>query len=216
MFVQDTTVVAFTFRLYLPIFYLMVRYPEKVSEHLRDPEYAGRATGENAVGTGASLVCGCFVRFSMAIDDRSKRISEARFQSNGCGYMVAASEVAAGNLSGRALVELNSVDEARFVAFVSAKLGVLPLDRSHCVRTVLDSIRACFAGYRASFLEEFQGEKPLICTCFGVSEETVEAFIAANTPASVEEVTAAARAGGGCGSCRMLIQELIDNAVDQR
>jgi NifU-like protein len=66
------------------------------------------------------------------------------------------------------------------------------------------------AAYRARRIEEFQGEKALICTCFGVSEETIIGAIAENGFTEVEQVSKAYRAGSGCGSCRFLIQELID------
>jgi NifU-like protein len=71
-------------------------------------------------------------------------------------------------------------------------------------------LRLGLADYRTYAIEEFRGERALICTCFGVSEESVQRYIEAEMPETVAEVTAACRAGGGCGSCRMLIQEMID------
>ena len=67
-----------------------------------------------------------------------------------------------------------------------------------------------FSGLRARQIEEFTGEKALICTCFGVSEETIEKAVAANKLETVEDVIDVCNAGGGCGSCRFLIQEIID------
>jgi NifU-like protein len=60
-------------------------------------------------------------------------------------------------------------------------------------------------------IEEFTGEKALICTCFGVSEETIERVIANNRCETVEEVSQKCNAGSGCGSCQPLIQEIIDS-----
>jgi NifU-like protein len=70
------------------------------------------------------------------------------------------------------------------------------------------------AEYRRHRIEEFQGEKALICTCFGVSEETIVNVIAENDLTDVDEVSGLCRAGSGCGSCRMLIAELIDSQAD--
>jgi NAD(P)H-nitrite reductase large subunit len=64
--------------------------------------------------------------------------------------------------------------------------------------------------FRAFQIEEWSGEKALICTCFGVSEETIENLVKENSLETIEEVTAACNAGGGCGSCQPLIQEIID------
>jgi NAD(P)H-nitrite reductase large subunit len=51
----------------------------------------------------------------------------------------------------------------------------------------------------------------LICTCFFVSEQTIEHEIKSRGLTTVREVTAACSAGGGCGSCRQLIVEILDS-----
>lgn len=124
--------------------------------------------------------------------------------------MIAAADVICEALTGRELVDLHALDEGEFTARVEAEIGPVPLERRQCAHVVLEAVRAALADYRSLLIEEFRGEKALICTCFGVSEETIETFISANSPDSVEEVTSACRAGAGCGSCRMLIQEMID------
>lgn len=187
----------------------MAFYPPSVSSRFLSPRHMGRVPGANAVGTSASFECGCFASVSMAIDPTAKIIRRAGFRSNGCGFMIAAADVIAGSLTGRELAGLHSLDEDEFLAQVETEIGPLPDGREQCCLVVLEAVRSALADYRALLIEEFRGEKALICTCFGISEETIEFFIAANSPDSVEEVTAASRAGAGCGSCRMLIQEMI-------
>ena len=188
-------------------------YPTEVNDRFLNPQFTGRATAENAVGTSAGFECGCYARISMSIGVESRKISDVKFQSNGCGFMIASADVLAEHLNGRDLTGLHSVDEPEFAAIVRQTFIDLPTERVHCVQVVVEAIRAAFSDFRSYLIEEFQGEKPLICTCFGVAEESVEKYISENRPASVEDVTAACRAGGGCGSCRMLIQEIIDQAV---
>jgi NifU-like protein len=74
----------------------------------------------------------------------------------------------------------------------------------------LETLQNALANFRAFQVEEWTGEKALICSCFGVSEETIENLIKTNSLETVEEVTDVCNAGGGCGSCQPLIQELID------
>ncbi len=189
----------------------MAVYPPKVGRCLESPRRAGTVSNANAVGTSASFECGCFVRVSLSIDPATAAVRSGGFQSNGCGFMIAAADVIAKGLEREVLTDLHSLNEAEFTGRVEAELGDFPPERRQCIHVVLEAVRAAFADHRARVIEEFRGEKALICTCFGVSEESIEAFIAEHSPETVDEVTAARRAGAGCGSCRMLIQEMIDD-----
>lgn len=181
-----------------------------MNERFLRPASAGKAGGGNAAGTGVSFQCGCFVRFSMLIDVRSKIVVEAGFVSNGCGYMVAAADATVVEIDGREITTLGPGNAGEIRRAVGSVLGSFPGARDHCVDAVLDALQAALADHRSHLIEEFRGEKALICTCFGVTEETVERFIADKAPETVDEVAKACRAGSGCGSCRMLIQEMLD------
>lgn len=185
-------------------------YPPKISERFNAPKDAGKAEKTNAVGTGASFVCGSFVRFYLHIDSQTKEIREAKFKSNGCGFTIAAAEILAEKIVGRKLIELHGLENAVLQKQVEAELEKFPAHRRHCLEICFDALHAAFADFRAFQLEEFTGEKALICTCFGVSEETIENVIAENKTETVEEVGQICNAGTGCGSCQFLIQELID------
>lgn len=175
-------------------------YPEEIASLIRTPRFACCVALPNASGTEAKFDCGCFVRVELEISEAG-RIEEIGFGTNGCGYMVAAAESLADAINGRPLTELSGL--------LQFDINV-PKDRLECVFAAVSAFQSVFAAYRAKRIEEFCGEKPLICTCFGTTEEAVEEFVAKSEPSSVEEVTAEMRAGGGCGSCRMLIQEIID------
>ena len=188
-------------------------YPPAVNTRLISPARAGRAAGANGVGTAVSFECGSFVRISMAVVDDDRMITDARFQTNGCGFMTATADVVAEYLTGRPLTELHSMDAVELEGLIHAELGEFPPRRRQCAAVVLEALRLALADHRAYAIEEFRGEKALICTCFGVSEETVQQYIEEKMPETVAQVTAACRAGGGCGSCRMLIQEMIDQRL---
>ena len=175
-------------------------YPEEIALLIRSPRFSRAVPDTNAEGTDARLDCGCFVRVELRISEEGL-IEDIGFRSNGCGFMVAAAESLARSINGRPLTGLSGIPD------ISLEL---PDDRRGCERAVSEAFRKAFASYRQKLVAEFRGEKPLICTCFGVPEETVEAYVAANHPESVDEVSKRLRAGNGCGSCRMLIQEIID------
>lgn len=190
-------------------------YPAKIQARFCSPQNAGAASAANAVGTSASFECGSFIRMALEIETDTKLIISARFQTNGCGYMIAAADAVAEMLAGRKLAELHGFGREEYLGLLLDKLEEFPAGRRHCAELVFTALKDAMAGYRISVLEEYSGDKALICTCFGVSEETIEAYIDANSPVTVTNVTDACRAGGGCGSCRMLIQELIDRSEFQ-
>lgn len=112
------------------------------------------------------------------------------------------------------LADLHGLNKNELSQKLEAEFGPLPNDREQCVDVCIEALRAAFADYRVRQIEEFRGEMALICTCFGVSEETIEVHIERNAIETVSEVTRICNAGGGCGSCRMLIQEMIDTRGD--
>ena len=185
-------------------------YVSKISERFSNPTNAGRAEFANAVGTNATFVCGSALRWTLQISD--KKIVEAKFQSNGCGFMIAAADVLAEIIVGKNLRDLHGLEN--FDEQIEAELSEFPENRRHCLKLAIETLQAAFDDFRVHQLEEFAGEKALICTCFGVSEETIEKIITENHCETVEEVSRKCNAGAGCGSCQPLIQEIIDSSHD--
>lgn len=185
-------------------------YPEKISRRFYAPRRAGKVESANAIGTGASFVCGTFVRLFLEIDARTKEIKQARFKSSGCGFAIAAADVLTEKITGRKLTEFHGLDKNEWHDEIEFQLGKFGKYRQHCLEISIDALHQALADFRAFQLEEFAGERALICTCFGISEETIEKVIAENQVESAEEVGDLCHAGTGCGSCRFLIQEMID------
>jgi NifU-like protein len=183
-------------------------YPIKISKRFNSPKNAGVAKSPNANGVGASFVCGSIVQISLRIED--KEIRESKFKTNGCGFMIAAAESISETIVNTKLIDFDKVELKRKLMDA---LGDFPADRTNCLDVSFEAMQKAFQDYRKAQIEEFAGEKALICTCFGVSEETIEDLVTKNSLQSVEEVSMACNAGSGCGSCQPLIQEIIDSAV---
>jgi NifU-like protein len=190
------------------IFVLSVEnfYEEKISERFHEPKNVGKCESGNAVGTNASFVCGSVLRFTLQISDQ--KIADAKFKVSGCGYLLAAADLLAETIVDKQLGELHGLE--KFKQIIEKELGNFPAERKHCAELAVETLQSAFNDFRFRRLEEFSGEKALICTCFGVSEETVEEIISENNCETVEEVADICNAGSGCGSCRLLIQEIID------
>lgn len=165
--------------------------------------------GANAEGKAVSFECGSYVGISLLISDDSKQIEAAGYRTNGCGFMIAAAEASLAALVGKRLTELHGhpgpEPEAELAPF-----GTIPAERKQCIDLVQNAVRDALANYRSRLIEEFRGERALICTCFGVSEDTVEELILSGKARHPDNIAEACNAGSGCGSCRMLIQAMID------
>jgi NifU-like protein len=191
-------------------------YPSKVQIRCESPQNAGVAPGENACGTDASFTCGSYVRFSIRIEPETKLVASAGFQTNGCGYMIAAADVLAESVHEKHLSELHGLNDNELRSTIEKRLDRFEENRLQCVDCCIRAIRSTFADYRNRQIEEFRGEKALICTCFGVSEEEIESRIAEQSLKTVDEVANECNAGTGCGSCSMLIQEMLDRFNSER
>lgn len=158
----------------------------------------GDAEEPRFVGRSASLTCGAHVRFSIQVDE-AHAISQARFRAAGCSDMVAAASLLTEQVTGR------TTAEAAEIAQHAAMEGVDP----RCVALACDALLDAIRDFSNAARDDWAGDEALICTCFFVSERTIEREIQARGLTTVTEVTRACNAGGGCGSCHQLIQEIL-------
>jgi NifU-like protein involved in Fe-S cluster formation/bacterioferritin-associated ferredoxin len=186
----------------------MLPYPKHVGQVLHNLRHTGHIPDVSAHGRSAAFECGSGVQFSIRIDSETKTLKQVCFITNGCGYMAAAAEIIARATKGRKLTTLHGSSDLESDVFES--LGHIPIERRHCILVSVAAFRSALAEYRGKLIEEFQGEKALICTCFGVDEETISKAIAQTDAKDPSQVSDVCNAGSGCGSCRMLIQEMID------
>jgi NifU-like protein len=189
-------------------------YPNNVRRAIANGNKSEAVAEFDASGTSASFECGCFVRCYLGVNASTQVIARTFFQTNGCGYMVASAKMLGQELQGKSLRDLHGLDSSETAARIYEKLGDFPIGRLQCCGVAIEAATNTFAEYRLKRVEEFRGEKALICTCFGVSEETIEEIIAEQHLSEVSEVSAICNAGSGCGSCHFLIQEMIDARIE--
>jgi len=194
----------------------MAFYPDKVCEVLASNDALAPNPDPTGTGTAASFLCGCAVGFRLSIDNGSGTIPELSFKSNGCGYMIAAGRLLIEFFRDQSLSGLHGLDEDEVAGRIAVSFDGLPQDRISCVRVAIEALQSAFADHRQKQVEEFRGERALVCPCFGVSEDTIEEIAATRKVRTVEEVTEICRAGAGCGSCRMMIADMLDEHLHQK
>ncbi|MCO6511328.1 MAG: iron-sulfur cluster assembly scaffold protein [Aridibacter famidurans] len=188
-------------------------YPGPVNELWRRASRIGRPDEFDSQGKAASFECGVSVRVFVAVDEKGV-LSSVRFVSNGCGWAVAAAEAAACAIEGKRLKDLHALEDLE--SDIRAVLGPVPGPRDSCVEIAVEAVRDALAEYRRIRAAEWKGETALICSCFGVSEETIESLSASGEARTVEEIGDLCRAGTGCGSCQMLVREIIYEVLREK
>jgi len=171
----------------------------------------GDAGEPGFVGRAASLICGAHARFSVQVDENHV-ISQAKFKAVGCNVLVASL-----SLLTERVINVPTADAAIIgheADALKATVANLESEREHCPQLACDALLAAIREYSDAARDEWAGDEALICTCFFVSERTIEREIATRGLSSVAEVTRACNAGGGCGSCHQLIQEILDTQHD--
>lgn len=160
----------------------------------------GDADEPRFVGRSASLICGAHVRFSIQVEE-GHAISQARFRAAGCSDLVASA-----SLLTEQVVGLTTAEAAAIGQEGAALDGVDPRCVALACEALLDAIR----DFSNAARDDWAGDEALICTCFFVSERTIEQEIQAKGLTTVAEVTNACNAGAGCGSCHQLIAEILN------
>jgi NifU-like protein len=177
------------------------------TDHFFSPMNVGDAAEPSFVGRAASFQCGATLRISLHIDD-AQRITEAKFRAAGCSVLVASAslltEEVIGKTTGEAAAIGQQSDELR------EKLSALPPERNECPALACEALIAAIRGYSDSARDDWEGDEALICTCFCVSERTIEREIRNHKLGTIAEVTRACSAGGGCRSCYPLIEDILE------
>jgi NifU-like protein len=188
----------------------MSYYPKRIREHFLNPLNVGEVSDADATGEAASFTCGALVRLSLKIDTASQAVADAKFKAVGCGYLIAAASVFTEIIKGITIDEATTVSNLRELSenVLADFFGDLPPDKLHCPALCREALGAAIARYRGA-PEEWTGEEALICTCFGVSEKTIESVIHVRGLRTIKEVTKACNAGAGCHSCHPLIEEML-------
>lgn len=186
----------------------MQRYSELARELFLNPRNVGDVRAPSVAGRAGSSTCGAAVRVSLRIDE-TQRIAAAGFRAAGCGFLVASASLLTDQIKGLTTGAAAALAQSPETMLLP-RLGDLPVDRRHCAALACQAVVAAIKSYSDAARDQWEGDEALICTCFCVSETTIEDAIQQQKLSTIAEVTKACRAGAGCRSCYSLIEDILE------
>lgn len=181
-------------------------YSEKVMDHYRNPRNVGKIDNADAVGEAGSLACGDSLKLYLKIDNGI--VTDAKFQTFGCGSAVASSSILTEMIIGKPLEEVRKISNQD----IAEQLDGLPPEKMHCSVMGHEALEDALKNYFDEEIEFnlLESENKIICQCFNVSEHQILDAVKSANLKTVEDVTNYTKAGGACGRCRSAIKNIID------
>ena len=187
-------------------------YSDKVIDHYRNPRNVGKIDNADAIGEAGSLTCGDSLKIYLKIKDGV--VTDAKFQTFGCGSAVASSSILTEMIIGKTIDEVKKITNKD----IADELGGLPPEKMHCSVMGYEALEDALKNYDDyTDLDDLRNEdaankqrEKIVCSCFGITENVIWDAIKMNGLKTVEEITNYTKAGGACGKCKGLIQDIID------
>jgi len=179
-------------------------YTKKVKELFLHPKNIGEIGNPDAIGEVGSMICGDALRLTLKIDEKSNKITDAKFRTFGCASAIASSSALTEVIKGKTIDEALKISNQDIADY----LGGLPKEKMHCSVMGREALEAAIANYRGEKKAPEKEEK-IICECFEVSEEKIRKVAIENHLTTVEDITNYTKAGGGCGSCIPEIEAIL-------
>ncbi|PKL35580.1 MAG: Fe-S cluster assembly protein NifU [Spirochaetae bacterium HGW-Spirochaetae-1] len=186
-------------------------YTDKVKELYIHPKNVGKIDNADAVAEVGSIVCGDALKLYLKID-ANHVITEAKFETFGCGSAIASSSALTEMVVGKTVEEAEKITNQDIAKF----LGGLPEEKMHCSVMGNEALEKAIKSWRGEDIshdEDVEGE--IVCQCFGVTDPLIRKVIRENNLKSIEDVTHYTKAGGACGACIHKIEDILNEELDQ-
>ena len=116
-------------------------YSEKVMDHFENPRNVGKMEDADGIGEVGNAKCGDIMKMYIKVDDG--KISDAKFNTFGCGSAIATSSIATEMIIGKSLEEAMLLSNKAVVV----ALDGLPANKIHCSVLAEEAVKAAVKDY---------------------------------------------------------------------
>ncbi len=129
----------------------MALYSEKVMEHFRHPRNVGVIEDADGIGEVGNAKCGDIMKMYLKIEGDT--VTDAKFETFGCGSAIASSSMATELIIGKPLREVAQLTNKA----VAEALDGLPAYKMHCSVLAEEAIHAALEDYYSRHPEKRPG-----------------------------------------------------------
>ena len=116
-------------------------YSEKVMDHFRHPRNVGEMQDPSGVGKVGNPVCGDIMELYIKVE--GDVITDAKFQTLGCGAAIATSSMVTEMVKGKKIGDALKISNA----MVAEALGGLPSQKMHCSVLAEEALQSAIDDY---------------------------------------------------------------------
>ncbi len=116
-------------------------YSQKVMDHFTNPRNVGEMSDADGIGTEGNPVCGDVMKIYIKVEDN--KITDAKFQTFGCGAAIAVSSMVTEMAKGMTLDEAMKITKAS----LAEALDGLPPQKMHCSNLGADALHKAIEDY---------------------------------------------------------------------
>jgi len=117
-------------------------YSEKVMDHFSNPRNVGDMPDADGIGTEGNPVCGDVMKIYIKVKD--DRITDAKFQTFGCGAAIAVSSMVTEMAKGMTLDDAMKITKGS----LAEALDGLPPQKMHCSNLGADALHKAIEDYK--------------------------------------------------------------------
>ncbi|MEX1061843.1 MAG: iron-sulfur cluster assembly scaffold protein [Patescibacteria group bacterium] len=113
-------------------------YREEILDHAKNPRNWGKIENPTHQIKFPNPLCGDMVELTLKVNEKTKKVAEARFETNGCVVSVAASSLLTENIIGKNLKDLKSMGDEEILRWFG---GDLTSSRRDCALLPLHALK---------------------------------------------------------------------------